>query len=76
MPKCRLNFFKLLSVELNALIAIWGWEQSMTMDFLHGIIVVLMPSMLAVAWLVWRATPENAQPLDHEADQFTDPVRE
>jgi len=61
---------------LNALIAIAAMEQSMTMDFLHGMIAVLMPSMLAVAWMVWQATPADAEPLDHQADQFADPVRE
>ena len=29
----------------------------MTPDFLDGILVSLMPSMLVVAWLAWRATP-------------------
>ena len=44
------------------------------MDFLHGIIAVLMPSMLAVAWLAWRATPADAELLDDQDDQFADPV--
>jgi hypothetical protein len=26
-------------------------------DFLQGILAALLPSMLIVAWLVWRATP-------------------
>jgi hypothetical protein len=29
-------------------------EQSMTQEFFDGMIVVLLPSMLMVAWLVWR----------------------
>jgi hypothetical protein len=29
----------------------------MTQEFLDGMIVVLLPSMLMVAWLVWRAVP-------------------
>ena len=28
----------------------------MTQDFLDGMLVVLLPSMLAVAWLLWGAT--------------------
>lgn len=40
-------------------------EQSMTMEFLDGILVALMPSMIVVAWLVWRATPADADLLDH-----------
>ena len=27
----------------------------MTQDFLDGMILTLIPSMLTVAWLVWRA---------------------
>jgi hypothetical protein len=27
----------------------------MTLDFLHGVLTALMPSMLMVAWLVWQA---------------------
>jgi hypothetical protein len=30
-------------------------EQIMTPDFVDGILVALMPSMLMVAWLAWRA---------------------
>jgi hypothetical protein len=28
-------------------------------DFLLGILVALLPSMLTVAWLVWRAVPKS-----------------
>jgi hypothetical protein len=35
--------------------ALWGREQPMTLDFLDGVLMALMPSMLMVAWLVWRA---------------------
>ena len=30
-------------------------EQSMTLEFVDGIILVMLPSMFTVAWLVWRA---------------------
>jgi hypothetical protein len=30
-------------------------------DFLQGILVVLLPSMLTVAWLVWRAIPADSE---------------
>jgi hypothetical protein len=30
-------------------------EQSMTQEFLDGMIVVMLPSMLTVAWMLWRA---------------------
>jgi hypothetical protein len=30
-------------------------EQIMTPDFVDGILITLMPSMLMVAWLAWRA---------------------
>jgi hypothetical protein len=34
-------------------------------DFLQGIIAALLPSMLTVAWFVWRATPaHDLDPLD------------
>jgi hypothetical protein len=36
-------------------------------DFLAGMIVVLLPSMLTVAWLVWRATPLESEL--HQLDQ-------
>jgi hypothetical protein len=32
----------------------------MTQEFLDGMIVVMIPSMLTVAWLVWRATPVDS----------------
>ena len=32
----------------------------MTLDFLAGIFCALVPSMLAVAWFVWRETPEDS----------------
>jgi hypothetical protein len=37
--------------------SIVAMEQSMTQEFLDGMIVVLLPSMLMVAWLVWQAVP-------------------
>jgi len=30
-------------------------EKPMTQDFLDGFLLAMMPSMLTVAWLVWRA---------------------
>jgi hypothetical protein len=30
-------------------------EQSMTLEFVDGMIVAMLPSMFTVAWLVWRA---------------------
>jgi hypothetical protein len=30
-------------------------EQSMTLEFVDGMIVAMLPSMVTVAWLVWRA---------------------
>jgi hypothetical protein len=30
------------------------------MDFLDGILVALLPSMIVMAWLVWRASPAEA----------------
>ena len=39
----------------------------MTPDFLAGIFFALIPSMLAVAWFVWRATPvDSERPLDRQ----------
>ena len=32
-----------------------GMEQSMTQYFLDGMFVTMLPSMLTVAWFVWRA---------------------
>jgi hypothetical protein len=29
-------------------------------DFVQGILVALLPSMLTVAWFVWRATPSDS----------------
>ena len=31
----------------------------MTMEFIDGIIVAMLPSMFTVAWLVWRADPQQ-----------------
>jgi len=30
-------------------------EQSMTLDFLDGMLVAMLPSMFTVAWMIWRA---------------------
>jgi len=35
--------------------SIVAMEQSMTQEFLDGMLLVLLPSMLMVALLVWRA---------------------
>ena len=32
----------------------------MTQDFLDGLLVSMMPSMLMVAWLLWRVTPADS----------------
>jgi len=34
---------------------LWRWGRSMTLEFVDGIIVAMLPSMLTVAWMVWRA---------------------
>jgi len=34
----------------------------MTRDFVHGILVMLIPSMLTVAWLAWRAPSSEQRP--------------
>jgi hypothetical protein len=44
------------------------------MDFLHGMLVVLMPSMLVTAWLVWRASSKDTELLDHHYNQLGDSV--
>ena len=31
-------------------------------DFLQGILAALLPSMLAVSWFVWRASPSKSEP--------------
>jgi hypothetical protein len=50
-------------------------EQSMTPDFLAGIFLALIPSMLTVAWLVWRATPlDEYGSLDEQLDQSDESV--
>ena len=36
-------------------LSIVAMEQSMTLEFVDGIILVMLPSMFTVAWLVWRA---------------------
>ena len=36
---------------------LWRWSNGMTQDFLDGLLVAMLPSMLMVAWMVWRATP-------------------
>ena len=35
--------------------SIVAMEQPMALDFVDGMIVTLLPSMVTVAWLVWRA---------------------
>jgi hypothetical protein len=32
----------------------------MTQQFLDGLIVAMLPSMLMIAWLAWRATPVDS----------------
>lgn len=44
----------------------------MTMEFLDGILAALMPSMIVVAWFVWRASPAHADFLDHNLNKFGD----
>ena len=39
--------------------SIVAMERSNAGDFLDGILESLMPSMLVVAWLAWRATPKD-----------------
>ena len=31
----------------------------MTLEFVDGMIVAMLPSMLTVAWMVWRADPHQ-----------------
>ena len=35
--------------------SIVAMEQSMTLEFVDGMIVAMLPSMVTVAWMVWRA---------------------
>jgi F0F1-type ATP synthase assembly protein I len=35
--------------------ALWGRWRSMMLEFVDGILAAMLPSMLTVAWLVWRA---------------------
>ena len=37
-----------------------GGGASMTIDFLHGFLAALMPSMLVLAWLLWREAPMDS----------------
>ena len=59
------NFMKRIALSSMKLIAcfssIVAMEHSMTLDFYHGILTALMPSMLIVAWMVWRATPIDSE---------------
>ena len=32
----------------------------MTQDFLDGILLAMIPSMIVVAWMVWRAPPVDS----------------
>ena len=36
-------------------LSIVAMEQSMTLEFVDGMIVAMLPSMVTVAWMVWRA---------------------
>jgi len=40
-----------------------------TMEFWHGILVTLVPSILVVAWLVWQSSPVDE---DHKLNKFGD----
>jgi hypothetical protein len=42
----------------------------MTQDFLDGVLVALIPSMLMLAWLVWRMPSD-----EHASDGFDLPTR-
>ena len=68
------NREKAISLELlvcfnvcgaNSSFPIVAMERSMTQDFLDGFLLAMMPSMLTVAWLVWR-TPSG----DHLPDEL------
>jgi F0F1-type ATP synthase assembly protein I len=41
-------------------ISIVAMGASMTIDFLHGFLAALMPSMLVLAWLLWREAPMDS----------------
>ena len=51
----------------------------MTQDFLDGLLVALIPSMLMLAWLVWRMPSDSMFltglicRLDHVVDKLTSP---
>lgn len=42
----------------------------MTQDFLDGMLIVMIPSMLTLAWLIWR-TPSD----EHLSDESDFPAR-
>ena len=33
----------------------------MMLEFVDGVLAAMLPSMLTVAWLVWRATPVDSE---------------
>jgi hypothetical protein len=34
--------------------SIVGWSKSMTMEFVDGFLAAMLPSVITVAWMVWR----------------------
>ena len=51
----------------------WGdGAIAMTPDFLAGIFFVLIPSMIVVAWFVWRASAADRDPRRKSLDRTVD----
>jgi hypothetical protein len=45
----------LCNVGTGEVSPLWRWSGRMTLEFVDGVIVAMLPSMLTVAWMVWRA---------------------
>ena len=75
--------FSIISNELLGVrnrMSIAEMEQSNDADFLDGVLVALIPSMLMLAWLVWRMPSDEHLltglicRLDHVVDKFKEPI--
>jgi hypothetical protein len=65
---CKINFRRCPEFAIECPLP--RWSNRMTQAFLDGIIVALIPSMLMLAWLVWRMPSEG-----HLSDESDLPTR-
>lgn len=44
-----------LKSQFNRIASLWRWSKRMIQPFVDGVLTAFIPSMLAVAWFIWRS---------------------